>query len=427
MTVLLPPEILDFIIDHVHDDRAVLRSCSLTARALLPTSRHHLFHAVHLPDRHRCTAFAQLLESAPDVGYQVRTLSLVEGLQLEDSEDVPWVNANSPSLAGRLPNLEFLKVVGVKDVMSAKHPAARTCLLTRFSYLHSLLLSACVFESTSDLRDLLSSLPALTHLTLHDVWDPWDMAAGVRPEEDRSRRPRLRSLHLDSAPQPWILRWLLHEPASLENLDSLKIMYLSGVEVIDLVGRVLDVAGESMNSLWIRLRGPLQEREVADAVREHLARGLARSTRLEHLLLDTNLQYSTAPSFLACIPCIISYVVSPCLREIVLDLTALANDEVHRHHWHAIAQTLEQQRFKGLQALTFTTDNVGGGCPATDGMGRRTPEMVESENVARSSVTAALPTFGPRGRNILRFGAPLAFRERPWMDETVLYDMDKGF
>lgn len=42
-----PPEILDVVIDHLHDDTASLAACGLACRSLLPASRYHLFSDIN--------------------------------------------------------------------------------------------------------------------------------------------------------------------------------------------------------------------------------------------------------------------------------------------------------------------------------------------------------------------------------------------
>ena len=47
-TPLLPPEVIDRIIDHLHDDILTLMSCTLVCKAWKPASRFHLFRDVSL-------------------------------------------------------------------------------------------------------------------------------------------------------------------------------------------------------------------------------------------------------------------------------------------------------------------------------------------------------------------------------------------
>ena len=44
----LPAEILDYIIDHLHDTEDALRNCSLVSKSWIPRTRTHLFADVKL-------------------------------------------------------------------------------------------------------------------------------------------------------------------------------------------------------------------------------------------------------------------------------------------------------------------------------------------------------------------------------------------
>ncbi|KIP01799.1 hypothetical protein PHLGIDRAFT_80071, partial [Phlebiopsis gigantea 11061_1 CR5-6] len=43
---ILPLEIQDMIIDHLHNDKRSLQSCALVCKHWLPASRYHLFHSI---------------------------------------------------------------------------------------------------------------------------------------------------------------------------------------------------------------------------------------------------------------------------------------------------------------------------------------------------------------------------------------------
>jgi len=43
MSCVLPPEILDLIIDHLHDERAALKACCVASKSWVPRTRSHLF------------------------------------------------------------------------------------------------------------------------------------------------------------------------------------------------------------------------------------------------------------------------------------------------------------------------------------------------------------------------------------------------
>ncbi len=74
----LPPELLDYILDYLHDDKPSLRQCALTSRNWRSRSHHHLFHSVYI-DSTICNAFTRLLESNPPLGAHVASMA-IEGV-----------------------------------------------------------------------------------------------------------------------------------------------------------------------------------------------------------------------------------------------------------------------------------------------------------------------------------------------------------
>jgi len=48
MSCVLPPETLDLIIDHLHDERAALKTCCIVSKSWVPRTRSHLFACVEL-------------------------------------------------------------------------------------------------------------------------------------------------------------------------------------------------------------------------------------------------------------------------------------------------------------------------------------------------------------------------------------------
>lgn len=75
MVSLIPPELSDRIIDHLHDDTPTLSACSLTCRSWLPTARYHRFASITLY-KGRFSSFFELLDSGAGIGAVVVSLSL---------------------------------------------------------------------------------------------------------------------------------------------------------------------------------------------------------------------------------------------------------------------------------------------------------------------------------------------------------------
>ncbi|THH31097.1 hypothetical protein EUX98_g3094 [Antrodiella citrinella] len=76
----LPPELIDTIIDYLHEDISTLRNFALVSRRWLKSTRYHLFHHVSVlasSDYARPFApFMRFLETAPHIGQFIRELEL---------------------------------------------------------------------------------------------------------------------------------------------------------------------------------------------------------------------------------------------------------------------------------------------------------------------------------------------------------------
>ncbi|KAJ7717912.1 hypothetical protein DFH07DRAFT_1068133 [Mycena maculata] len=80
---ILPPEVIDLIIDDLHDHPLTLRACSLVSRNWLATSRHHLFDELYLT-RGKLYTFRDLLTSPRNtVSSRLRSLHAT-GLQYDE-------------------------------------------------------------------------------------------------------------------------------------------------------------------------------------------------------------------------------------------------------------------------------------------------------------------------------------------------------
>ncbi|KAF9027632.1 hypothetical protein BDZ89DRAFT_886962, partial [Hymenopellis radicata] len=78
----LPQELVDSIVDHLHDDAAALQHCARVCRGWLPASRVHLFSRIHLEINHsvnaRCTRLLAVLERAPEIAPHIHELHLAD-------------------------------------------------------------------------------------------------------------------------------------------------------------------------------------------------------------------------------------------------------------------------------------------------------------------------------------------------------------
>ncbi|TFK44090.1 hypothetical protein BDQ12DRAFT_672368 [Crucibulum laeve] len=123
-TFYLPQELVDHIIDHLHDDPVSLSHCSLVCHAWLRTSRLHLFAKVNLkagsphtpavvPPEDRCRSLYRLLKRSPEIIPHIRELDICEGSPAHHSPEVrstTWVTVewSLPPLLKMLTHLKRL-------------------------------------------------------------------------------------------------------------------------------------------------------------------------------------------------------------------------------------------------------------------------------------------------------------------------------
>ncbi|KAK0470874.1 hypothetical protein IW261DRAFT_1671946 [Armillaria novae-zelandiae] len=117
---ILPPELMDQIIDALADDVESLTHCAISSRQLVNRSRYHLFHAIHFKfiwhrSVNRCENFPKKCYSAASL---VKSLTLSEHTNWHVGPSPTWV-ASEPQLPialGLMENLTSLRLVKVKLV-----------------------------------------------------------------------------------------------------------------------------------------------------------------------------------------------------------------------------------------------------------------------------------------------------------------------
>ncbi|KAI0743900.1 hypothetical protein C8Q80DRAFT_867664 [Daedaleopsis nitida] len=118
--MFLPHEVLDHILDYLHDDFETLGACALASRALLQTSRHHRFNECEVGLR-RMRELLPLLGASRDLANSIMALKMVPRIvpaELLDSlQHLPALRALRTSVdslpaAAHVPRLTSLHVQG---------------------------------------------------------------------------------------------------------------------------------------------------------------------------------------------------------------------------------------------------------------------------------------------------------------------------
>ncbi|PBK64812.1 hypothetical protein ARMSODRAFT_1087696 [Armillaria solidipes] len=117
---ILPPELMDQIIDALSDDVDSLSLCAIASRQLINRSRYHLFHAVHFKfishrSVNRCENFPKKCHSAASL---IKRLTLSEDNIWYAGPSPTWVASEPqlPTALGLMENLTSLRLVKVKLV-----------------------------------------------------------------------------------------------------------------------------------------------------------------------------------------------------------------------------------------------------------------------------------------------------------------------
>ncbi|OBZ70543.1 hypothetical protein A0H81_09250 [Grifola frondosa] len=167
INVIVPPELTDQIIDHLHDDTRALRQCSLTCRSWLPAARCHLFERVRIDCACRTyNEFLHLIRREPVVADSVHDF-VIECREhyhsLPDPEQAELRDLSMPSCLQDTFDLisPLLKFVGRLTLTGlVLNNVTRSAITSRFSSIHTLRLSRCITRA-DDLFKLFAALPHL--------------------------------------------------------------------------------------------------------------------------------------------------------------------------------------------------------------------------------------------------------------------------
>ena len=162
---MLPAEILDGILDHLHDDHKSLGACALAGRALLPASRYHRFNGRFLT-RSRAKLLEPLLTESSALAMSITSLTY-QPFNMRYEKDAAEIPTAFTFLA-LMPNLIDLHI-----------PAYA---LPYLAHVSSQLRRLCVFNVWLQTRkELLASLSLFAHL---EELQLCDLSLDPRPDED---------------------------------------------------------------------------------------------------------------------------------------------------------------------------------------------------------------------------------------------------
>ncbi|KAF8478816.1 hypothetical protein JB92DRAFT_3102285, partial [Gautieria morchelliformis] len=192
-------ELIDQVIDHLHDDSPSLRACCITCRAWVPSARFHIFHNIVLSAKH-ADALAVILETSSHIFPLVRSLTISRhSEQLHKGSD--YLDAVIPTIAPKLTKLKTLRFYYV--TLAQQHPNVLSALIHNFSTIQELCIEGGGFNRLRDLATLIVAHPCLECLDVSAIW--WKSATPERHCENVFQEypdllSRLRCITLNNLP-----------------------------------------------------------------------------------------------------------------------------------------------------------------------------------------------------------------------------------
>ncbi|KIM81718.1 hypothetical protein PILCRDRAFT_821072 [Piloderma croceum F 1598] len=372
--MILPPEIIDVIIDHLQD-RAALCKCSLISRIWLPGCRYHIFGAITLR-RSNIRVFLTL---------RTPLCTFARYVQRFELNCILWDFINIPALGERTVQAEQITLYfggfpSVKELdidtfsWDSLDSDSQTNFLTCFSTIETLNIRALYVASILSVIRIIGASPLLQSLSLCNVgWNFTDES--LYAINKLSPPPHLRTLSLAECYKRDILDWLIHESEpSVESL-SLGVIFSADVQSI---------------SNYLRRDGPFIEHlsfgfsdmdAGGDAEEFHTEVDLSlltslRYIRIEQFIFMDHFQLSSAVGWY---PLILARIKSPYLEEVEFSIHISQMDQLDppdfpidwKSYDHLFAQGAG---FKQLQRLTFLVfSKVDNGVMRNE-IGKRLPE-----------------------------------------------------
>lgn len=238
-----PVEVLDHIIDYLHDDISSLASCSLVCRNWTPSTHCHLFRSIRIAGGGptKLDAFSHFLASTPYVGYHVQELHIRAG-------DGP-AKITTSTLNPILRRLTRIRVLDIRCSYCQFDDEVLPTLLT----LRKLVMQFVEVDiPPMQFMSVLGLCPGLKELDIRKSW--WAPRIMLSEEPKAPVVPFLESLTLGNCRLSSLTNYLgvLRSRIPMTSLTSLDIVCITPEDVV-VVGGLLRDVGSKLLHLRLRL------------------------------------------------------------------------------------------------------------------------------------------------------------------------------
>ena len=228
MACPLPPEMLDLIIDHLHDERAALNACCVTAKWWIPRARKHLFARLKFAGRYHFTLWMKTFPDPFDSPARYTRSLFIQAL--------PVITVGVRGCICTFTSVEHLHLESLGW-------GNRAASLVPFHGLSPTVRSLHLTATCVDIFDLVCSFPLLEDLKLDYLRDKPDAAEGSLP---------LTSPRFTGSLDMRGIRSVIHQLLDLPN----------GLHFMKITIVCLSYDLESTNDLVLRCSGTLEYLDV---------------------------------------------------------------------------------------------------------------------------------------------------------------------
>ncbi|KAK0443111.1 uncharacterized protein EV420DRAFT_1726542 [Desarmillaria tabescens] len=283
---MLPTELCNLVIDHLHDSKPSLLACSLVCRARVPESRFHLFHKVRL---FRDTdLFFQLLESPH------ATLASAHIHELDVAQNAVTMNGNLENLDGELLDRQIFQGVLARCPANVfEHvrklsvtwvgwwilgDAERLSIGHRFQNVIELALWMVVFQEDEEFPALIASFPALEVLSLQTIRFRVKDLEEEHSHTEHTLPANLHTISINDVSNPHVIRSLIPCPS----LRVFKCHYVNFGDFEPILakefGQLLLSAGERFEDFRFTIQAAAMLNDGVDLDKQYLLPFLKRLT-----------------------------------------------------------------------------------------------------------------------------------------------------
>ena len=281
----LPQELVDHIIDHLHDDPLALRNCARVCRGWLPTSRLHFFAKISLKatsahngpavPQKRCKQLYAVLIQSPEIIYNIRELEICEGSPLHHHDHHPelssttWITTERTltALFKMLTHLQRLDFSATSTLYwKLLPPTFQTALWTLLSLptLTYIRLHSWAFPDLFSLASILARCHnlnafALSSTAIFNEGSPLTSSLSIEDGpggvgvEAAPPRTRLEVLTLDHVNFGYLDYWLLSlSPHSLIDITSLRELRVSHFQDATAIEKLLLTVDGSLEHFHLK-------------------------------------------------------------------------------------------------------------------------------------------------------------------------------